>query len=37
MKYANNLELFNLVIREFPWNGIYLRKERRLEFTTELL
>ncbi len=26
MKYARNLKLFNLTVREFRWNGIYLRQ-----------
>ena len=30
MKYARNLELFNLSVREFPWNGIYLREGKQV-------
>ena len=30
MKYARNLELFNLTVREFPWNGIYLREGKQV-------
>ncbi|MGB3778725.1 MAG: RICIN domain-containing protein [Tunicatimonas sp.] len=30
MKYAKNLELFNLLVQEFPWNGIYLRQGQQV-------
>ena len=30
MKYARNLELFNLTVREFPWNGVYLREGKQV-------
>ena len=30
MKYARNLELFNLSVREFRWNGIYLREGKQV-------
>ncbi len=30
MKYARNLTLFNLTVREFRWNGIYLREGKQV-------